>query len=354
MSEVILAGTIIYGEDLEVLTDSYLVVEKGIIKEVGSGSGVDAVIDGIIIPGLVNAHTHIGDSFFKDPPHLPLDELVKPPHGLKHRLLADIDRETLIDSMRVSIMQMIRSGISLFADFREGGSFGAEALRAALSGMNIESLIFGREEVAPDVMDGIGVSGAGDSDPEELLKMRERARELGMPFAIHAGEIDGSDIDDALDLHPDHVVHMVHADTRHIRRMADLDIPLVICIRSNLLTGVGIPPLLSMLDTGILTGIGTDNVMLNSPDVLTEMEFLSKVYRLDDREVLRMATINGRKILADPGYCGIMEGRDADITVISRKSLNMQGFKDPVRSVVRRATASDIIACMRKDRVEVF
>ncbi|MHC1603689.1 MAG: amidohydrolase family protein, partial [Candidatus Syntropharchaeales archaeon] len=158
----------------------------------------------------------------------------------------------------------------------------------------------------------------------------------------------------ALELSPDLLIHMVHARDSDIKRMAVCEIPLVICIRSNLVTGVGLPPLSDMLDAGIVIGIGTDNVMLNSPDILTEIEFVSKLYRLDDGVVLKMATINGRRILDDATYSGIVEGSVADICVVSHKSSNMRGFKDPIRSIVRRATSADIIAHIRRGEVEIF
>ncbi|MHC1596234.1 MAG: amidohydrolase family protein [Candidatus Syntropharchaeales archaeon] len=355
MSELILAGTLLYGEDLEVLNDSYIVVDEGNIKEVGSGAmGLDAALEGIVIPGFVNAHTHIGDSSAKDLEYLPLDDIVKPPHGIKHRILAELDMDALVSSMRESISQMIGCGTVLFSDFREGGISGAEALRGALYGLNIGCKVFGRDEVSPEIMDGIGISGASDMDYKTLLNLKANAKNCDMPFAIHAGEKDASDIDLALELSPDLLIHMVHARDSDIKRMAVCEIPLVICIRSNLVTGVGLPPLSDMLDAGIVIGIGTDNVMLNSPDILTEIEFVSKLYRLDDGVVLKMATINGRRILDDATYSGIVEGSVADICVVSHKSSNMRGFKDPIRSIVRRATSADIIAYIRRGEVEIF
>ncbi|VUT27884.1 MAG: chlorohydrolase [Candidatus Syntrophoarchaeum sp. GoM_oil] len=355
MRELILTGTVIYGEDLQVLKDSYLVIREGIIKEVGSGSkGVDSAFHGIIIPGLVNAHTHIGDSSVKDIEYLPLDDIVKPPNGIKHRLLAEIDPEALVSSMRESILQMIGCGTVLFSDFRERGISGAEALREALYGLNIGCKVFGRGEVSPDLMDGIGISGASDMDPEKLSELKNDAKKHNMSFAIHAGEKDESDIDLALGLDPDILIHMVNARESDIKHIADRDIPLVICTRSNLVTGVGLPPLPDMIDAGVLIGIGTDNVMLNSPDILTEMEFVSKIYRIDDKAVFKMATINSRRILDDPTYCGIIEGGLADIAVVSGESLNMRGFRDPIRSIVRRGSSSDIIAYIRKGEMEIF
>lgn len=87
--EQTLKGTIIYGDEFEPV-DGYITIENGIIKSVEEST---AATDAIIAPCFVNAHTHIGDSVIKDPPYLPLEELVQPPHGLKHRILRDLTRQ---------------------------------------------------------------------------------------------------------------------------------------------------------------------------------------------------------------------------------------------------------------------
>ena len=97
-------------------------IEDGIIKEIGTGP-VDSELQGVICPRFVNAHTHIGDSAFKDPPFLPLRELVGP-GGLKHQLLAKSPRAVLVESMRRTLLDMIATGTCAFADFREGGPEG--------------------------------------------------------------------------------------------------------------------------------------------------------------------------------------------------------------------------------------
>ena len=105
--ETVLSGTIINGDDFRLL-EGYLCIRDGIIKEIGTGP-VDFELQGIICPRFVNAHTHIGDSAFKDPPFLPLSELVGP-GGLKHQLLANTPRAILVESMRRTLLDMIATG----------------------------------------------------------------------------------------------------------------------------------------------------------------------------------------------------------------------------------------------------
>ncbi len=58
-----------------------------------------------------------------------------------------------------------------------------------------------------------------------------------------------------------------------------MGIPVVSCPRSNGSLGVGIPPIMDMIDRGINVCLGTDNVMLNSPNMFKEMEYALKVTR---------------------------------------------------------------------------
>jgi cytosine/adenosine deaminase-related metal-dependent hydrolase len=126
--EILLQGTIIYGDDFQTL-DGYVSLQDGFIKEFGTGH-IDADFEGIVCPRFVNAHVHVGDSAFKDPPFLPLSDLVGP-KGIKARLLAETPREAVIEGMRRSLMEMVDTGTCAFADFREGGEEGLLRLTEA-------------------------------------------------------------------------------------------------------------------------------------------------------------------------------------------------------------------------------
>lgn len=344
--EILLSGTIIYGEDFEPI-DGYLCIEDDLIKEVGPGK-VDADFDGIIVPRFINSHTHIGDSVFKDPPFMPLAELVGP-GGLKHRILSQTNKEKLLSGMRRTLKYMIATGTFAFADFREGGLEGVELLLEALQGVPILPRILGRPpegsaEIHSDCW-GLGLSSTRDYDPIEILKMIEEARMDLKAVAIHAGEAKSDDISDALDLEPDFLVHLCSASDEALERTAALGIPVVVCPRSNLITGVRLPNIKRMIELGITVGIGTDNVMLNSPNMFSEMELICKALLHDDRQVFKMCTLNGAKILGIDQMVGsISEGKQGRVMVIDKKSDNMWGSSDPIASLVRRAEPFDIIA----------
>jgi cytosine/adenosine deaminase-related metal-dependent hydrolase len=337
---MILEGTILRGRSFEPV-EGRLVVEDGEIVAIEEAV---ARSDDIILPAFVNAHTHIGDSIAKEAGEgLSLEELVAPPDGLKHRLLDAAEREELVGAMERSIQYMESAGTAAFLEFREGDVEGIEAIEEALAGHDLRSVVLGRESVAAmERSDGFGASGANDAD---FARERSATKDAGKLFGIHAGEVDSSDINPALDLEPDFLVHMVHPERLHLERLADSETPVVACPRSNAATNVGLPPIRDLLDRTTVA-LGTDNVMLNGPSMFREMEFTAKLMDVSTAEVLRMATVNGAEI--GGLNCGLIEpGRDAEVLVLDGASDNLVGAEDPRRAVVRRAGVADVKKVVR-------
>lgn len=332
---MLVEGTILRGPNFDPV-EGRVVVEDGTITAIEEASVSSS---DIVLPAFVNAHTHIGDSIAKEAGGgLSLEELVAPPDGLKHRLLRETSRSEKVEAMRRSVQFMQSTGTASFLEFREGGVEGVFALREAVEGLDIDPVILGRETVAAmEAAEGFGASGAND---DTFGRERRATRKAGKLFGIHAGEADASDINPALDLSPDFLVHVVHPEPIHLDRIEDSEIPIAVCPRSNLVTGVGLSPMRKLLDRTTVA-LGTDNVMLNSPSMFREMEFTAKLTRLSSREVLRMATQNGARIAGL--NCGVVEpGRDAKLLVLDGDSDNLTGNRDVIRSIVRRAGASDV------------
>ncbi|HEY9205480.1 MAG TPA: amidohydrolase family protein [Candidatus Methanoperedens sp.] len=345
--EKTIEGTIILGDEFEPV-DGCITIKDGIIKGIEESA---IKTDTIIAPCFVNTHTHIGDSVIKDPPYLSLSELVQPPHGLKHKILQQTSHDDLVISMKACIGDMIKTGTCAFADFREGGLSGIEALNEALTGHDIKAKIFGRPSDGDmdylDLCEGTGLSSTSDLDVGSIKKILRITREKGKKFAIHAGEKDPSDISSAIALEPDFLVHLTHAEKKHIKSISDAGIPVVVCLRSNYLTRSGIPPVKNMVDEGILVAAGTDNVMLNSANMFSEMEFLAKTTFFDDRQVFMSCTLNGAKVLGlDKELGSIKKGKKARLMILTKNSNNMQGIRNPLSSLVRRARSDDIIGIL--------
>ncbi|WP_049913111.1 amidohydrolase family protein [Halococcus thailandensis] len=327
-------GTILRGHEFEPI-EGRIVVEDGRIEAIEETT-TDA--DRIVSPAFVNAHTHIGDSIAKEAGGgLSLDELVAPPDGLKHRLLREASHEELVAAMERTIQFMHDGGTAAFCEFREGGVEGVRAIEDALTDLPVDATVLGRESIAAmEASDGFGASGARDAD---FADEREATREAGKLFGIHAGERDADDIDAAFELDPDFLVHMVYVQSNHLDRLDEEGWPVVVCPRSNLVTGVGLPPIAELAEHTTVA-LGTDNAMLNSASMFREMEFTAKLTDLSAHEILRMATINGAELLDVD--VAIETGNTARLCVLDSDSHNLAGARDPVRAVVRRAGVGDV------------
>ncbi len=312
----------------------YLSFEKNKILEFGKGRPVKKPFcKGLIVPSFINAHTHIGDSFIKKRKiKLPknVEELVKPPNGLKHKLLKEAREEELIEGMKDSINVMFNSGITKFCDFREGGLKGISELKKAMVNKKVSPIILSRPsdlkynsneiEILLNNSEGIGLSSISDWDFFEIKKISSHVKKRSKLFAIHASEIIRENIDDILDLKPDFLVHMVKATESDLIRVKDNSVPIVICLRSNSFYGLK-PNIKLMKKIGIKIMFGTDNSMLNSPDIIDEIKFVKNKYKeFLLEELLNIITYRARKALNLD--CDILGANSkADFVVLDEKTL---------------------------------
>jgi cytosine/adenosine deaminase-related metal-dependent hydrolase len=106
-----------------------------------------------------------------------------------------------------------------------------------------------------------------------------------------------------------------------------------------------------MIKKGCKVGLGTDNVMLNSPDLFKEMDYIWKVSRaahihqISAQDILKMATVNGAEILHLNSGC-IESGRSADLLFIDKRHIDLYPIHDPYASIVQRASQSSIMGMM--------
>ena len=328
----VFSGHAFVGEDL-VLLPVDIVTENGIITAVEEIKKAPPVW---ICPALYNAHTHLADTIAMDyPVKGDLVSLVTPPDGLKHRLLAQASSEELAGAMRASISGMMAAGTRGCADFREGGAKGVFALKKAADRLAFRADIFGREG-GEMVSEGLGISSTRDIRHVELQVRAARA--AGKKVAIHAGEQDKGDIDAAIALDPDLLIHMTHATKTQCRACADNGIPVVICPRSNWLLGVTSssrhPPVKMMLELGCTVLLGTDNVMFVPPDMFSEMAFLHTCYGIDPQSILGMA-VKGSGLFGSPFF--IRKGSPAAFFAVDCARSALRFSHDPVASLIKRA-----------------
>src|ERR671914_2490786 len=213
MSLAITNTSLLLGRELKYVEQGYIEIESSKISSTsagnykGSGKKLDAK-GFIVIPGFINAHTHIADSIGKDiAAGQQLDARVHPVFGAKSKILQRSLPEHLKAFIRTSAILMIKKGIVAFADFREDGLEGVRLLKDAIVGLPIKCVTLGRinyysspmdvaglpsekGEQAKQVVelaDGLGISGANENTDAALAQYRQLAGKKKL-IAIHAAE----------------------------------------------------------------------------------------------------------------------------------------------------------------------
>ncbi|MEO6943868.1 MAG: amidohydrolase family protein [Lacisediminihabitans sp.] len=399
-SFVLTAAYVIAGDELRMLSPGYVRVDDGVITDVGEGAPPLAdhadcpIIDlpgQLIMPGLINCHTHIGDTVVKELGYgVPADvNLLWQPDGLRHVRMGALGRETRVAGIRHALQRALATGTVALADFREGGVEGVLELREAAAGLPIRCLAFARFTTFPlhddaalegnsiglsdaqlaeldaglDVAEGFSPLWANDTTDLGLTQIAQRVRSRGKLLATHAGETAqyrelskartglGDVQRIAKFLAPDFVVHMTSATDEELEVAATAGIPVVMCARTQAALGYGIPPFVRAARCGATLGLGTDNAMISSPDLLAELEFMSRSLRsktgdpaaVDATALLASVTVDAARILKlDHELGSLSVGKSATLLVIDMESDNLVGSVNPIASIVDRASPTDL------------
>jgi len=379
--------SILYGNNLKFIEKTNVLITNNTFKKINPKikSTKNKVVncdDLLLIPGLINSHTHIGDSIAKD---IALDRdpdsKINPIFGIKQKILRETEPKKLIHFMRKTVKSMLKKGITTFVDFREGGSEGVLLIQKALSNIPIRAIILGRIELyqSKDQIkknipisqsyqnkieslltncDGIGISGSNENS-DSALKQLSKTKKIR---AIHCAETKQSYLKSkqtirrtapkrSLLLKPDFLEHMTYASKSDLKFVSKKIKGIIVCPRANASLAEGIPNVVQMMEMDCNVAIGTDNVMINSPDLFREMDFLWKTTmgihqkRIQPKNILKMATVNAGKILDKKIGC-IKEGYLADAVFIKKNDVDLDPLQNPHASIVHRANENSIQAVM--------
>jgi 5-methylthioadenosine/S-adenosylhomocysteine deaminase len=396
---VIKNGAIIFEEDLITNVGKTKDLEKSY-----SGDTIDAK-GKMVLPGFVNTHNHLYQTIIRG---LRDDGEGKRPEGYRWDidLLRELDRAACYASSTISLVEMIRSGItstqdSHYINFHVDAIDGiAESARDAgfrlilgrgswdLYGLapekfteNIETAVRESRKVAEKWHNGDMVkviyeaSLLSQVSDELILETKRAAIENGLGWGIHIQGPLASHKDDprtgdkslnryggrAIEylnnmnvLGPDSLlIHCTFTTNREIPILAQTGTPVAHCPCANAWAGRSIvTPVPSMLDAGVNVGLGTDGAMTNnSLDMLHAMNFAALINKVNygstramtAERVLEMSTIMAAKALCIDEKIGSIEiGKKADLVLIDLKAPGMAPAILPIKNLVYSSTSSCI------------
>ncbi|MFA6282540.1 MAG: amidohydrolase [Desulfurivibrionaceae bacterium] len=350
---------------------------------------------GLVMPGLVNSHTHAAMACFRgladDLPLMTwLTEYIFPVEG-------NLNPEMVYQSSLLSMAEMIKSGTTSFCDMY---LFAKEVARAtADSGMRgwlgevlydfpspnygepengiayLEELM-GEYRNHPLISITVDPHAVYTCSPDLLKRLKGVAEKHGGAYVIHLSEsrdeVEGCRAKyghtpvmhlDSLGILDGQVVadHCVVLTEPEINLLAERGVKVAHCPESNMKLASGVAPVVELLAAGVTVGLGTDGAASNNDvDMFGEMDTaakLHKVHRLDPtvmsaETTLRMATLGGAKLLGAESQIGSLEpGKKGDLIVLDMNKPHLTPMYNIPSHLVYAATGSDVVHSVINGRV---
>ena len=342
------------------IADGCVEIENGRIAAARPAEGDEGERFGnaVILPGLVNAHTHLEYTAMAGFG----DGLPFTPWIADHIRRKDTQGvNDLLDQARAGAAACLAAGVTTVADCCYAGTVAQAAAEAGLraivylEGFSIWEGLEGRIEAAIDALPVSELVTAGVSPHapftvthEDYAMLIGVARRRGLPVATHLLEStrETEHLDAFRDvLGPDTVaIHAVLVNETDIALLAELDIPVAHCPRSNALLGCGIAPLTDLLEAGVRVGLGTDSPSSAIDfDMWAEMRTAIMLQRartgradaLSAHTALELATTRAAAAIGLGASVGsLTPGKSADLLVLDLTGSAFLPWDDPVTAVV--------------------
>jgi 5-methylthioadenosine/S-adenosylhomocysteine deaminase len=367
-----------------VLEHHAVVIEGGVVLDIVPSVSISEryrprdhikLSDHVLVPGLVNLHTHAAMTLMRG---LADDKTLM--EWLQRHIwpteMKLVSREFVHDGTLLACAEMLRGGVTCFNDMYFFPEAAAQAvlstgIRAALGMIVIEF----RSPYATDAADyldkGLRLRDNLRDEPRlsfciaphapftvsdaAFEKVATYAAELDVPVHIHLHETE-DEIRDSLSAHnvrpirrlqnlgllgPGLIaVHAVHLTPDEIELLAEHGCHVAHCPSSNLKLASGIAPVRQLRGKGVNIGLGTDGAASNNRlDILAEMRLAALLAKgstgdptaLPAHAALQMATLDGARALGLEQRIGsLRQGKRADIVAIRLAGAEMSPCYDPL------------------------
>ncbi|OCH38261.1 amidohydrolase [Aliivibrio fischeri] len=381
--------------DMEVIDDGVVVVKNDKIIAVGdeklleqyyAPKNIDAN-DGIVMPGMINAHNHLPMIAFRG-----LGE-----EGISNRLFAyffpleaqKLSRELIYNATKLGAIDLAQSGVTTYADMYYHMDEMAKAtkevgLRAVLGETVIKFPVVDAKQPYGGIQYAKSFIEEYQNDPlitpayaphavytvskEKLQEINQLSEDYDVPVLIHVAEFPNEEArikDPTKATSPVEyleeigvldermvIAHGIHLSQHDQALLKQADAGVVYNPMANAKGATGIAPAWDMFRADMRVGLGTDGPMSsNQVDLWRTLSYAANMQRLknSDRtimipeQVIEMATIGGAKALHMEDEIGSLEvGKKADIIIVETQSANMMPSYDPYATLVYQANPSNV------------
>ncbi|MCA1636250.1 MAG: amidohydrolase [Acidobacteria bacterium] len=403
---LVTGGTIVtMDKERRVIEDGAVAVEGGRIVAVGKRSEVERryaaaeVIDArgrAVIPGLVNAHTHIPMTLFRGiADDLDLNEWLTKfifPAEAKN-----VTEDFVRTGTQLGLAEMIRGGTTTYCDmYYFEDAVADETARAGVRGVLGETVIdfpvadnktwaeamrYTETYVAkwrkhPLVTPAIAPHAPYTVSEAHLREVRAFSDRTGAPVVIHVSETrkEVEDISKQMGARPVEYLaaigflsartvaaHTVHITEKEIGLLKDFGVGSVHNPQSNMKLASGVAPVPQMMRAGVALGLGTDGAASNNDlSMWEEMDTAAKLHKLNSNdpravsaeEALMLATTGGARALHMEKEIGSLEaGKRADLVVVDLDALHQTPRYSIYSHLVYATKASDVRTVVIEGRV---
>ena len=369
-------------------------IDKDTIKAVApadkfGGWSISKIIDahgGIIMPGLINSHTHAAMTCFRgladDLPLMAwLNDHIFPAE-------ANLDDQMVYCGALLACAEMIMSGTTCFCDmylFEDAVARAAKkaGMRAVVgevlydfdspnygpieNGFKYSRQLIDTWQDDPLVTIAVEPHSAYLCAPQLLKEASELTQTFDLPLVIHLAE-SKSEIDQIKERYNrtpvEHLAelgvlapnllacHCVELTENDIALLQRFDVKVAHNAESNMKLASGVAPIPRLIEKGICVGMGTDGCASNNDlDLFQEMDSVAKLHKaksldptvMDAATVLKMATINGAWALGlEPVIGSLEKGKKADLIIVDTNKPHLTPMYNPVSHLVYAATGSDV------------
>jgi len=342
---------------------------------------------GLIMPGLVNTHTHAPMACFRGlADDLPLMTWLQ-----DHIFPAEarLTPEIVYHSTRLSLAEMIKSGTTSFCDMylfakevaratEESGmrawigevlyDFPSPSYGKLENGFTYVDEMFDHYQGHPLITITVDPHAVYTCSPQLLQRLGLLAADHNCPYVIHLSEnaaevavcqerygctpvehLDGMGLLNERTL----AVHCVMVNDQEVKILAGHGVKVAHCPESNMKLASGVAPAVGMLDAGIVLGLGTDGSASNNDvDMFGEMNTAAKLHKVVNMDptamnaetTLHAATLGGAACLQAESEIGTLAvGKKADIIVLDLNQPHLTPLYNIPSHLVYAARGADVI-----------